>query len=136
MFATSNLNTSLPKNSFKSSDFIVTALILGDITFFLATFLHIVEIFCSKALTPDSLVKLVIIFFITSSLILIKSGLKLCSFSCLGSKYLFAISNFSISVYPLSDIISILSSRGLGMVSRVFAVVINITFDKSNSYSR
>ena len=55
---------------------------------------------------------------------------------CLGRRYLRAMCSFSSYVYPDSSMTSILSSRGGSMLSTVFAVVMNMTLERSKGSSR
>ena len=63
-------------------------------------------------------------------------GFKPCALICFGIRYCCAILTFSSSVYPETSMTSILSRSGRGIVSMLFAVVMNITLDKSNGTSR
>ena len=64
------------------------------------------------------------------------SAVSPCASICFGVRYRLAIPSFSSSVYPDSEITSMRSSSAPGIVSSVFAVQMNSTFDKSNGRSR
>ena len=132
----SSLYFSVPRYSTTFSLVKLIGFIFGLPTISLTTFLHSLAIVRSNCLTPDSLVYLLIIYLITSSSIVIKPLARPFSLICFFNIYLLTISNFSSSIYPSMSIISILSSRGLGICLRSFAVVINITFDRSNGSSK
>ena len=53
-----------------------------------------------------------------------------------GTRYLLAISSFSCKEYPEVSTISILSRRAGWMVSRVLAVAMKKTFERSNGVLR
>ena len=96
-----------------------------------ATLRQIDAISRSRFLTPASRVYCWIMWMMASSSKRTSSDFNPCARSCLPIIWRFAISFFSCSRYPGNSIISIRSWRGGGMANRTFAVVINITFDKS-----
>ena len=67
---------------------------------------------------------------------LTSSGARPWAASCFGIKYWRAIAIFSSSVYPESVSTSIRSRSGPGMVSRVLAVAMNSTCERSNATPR
>ena len=90
----------------------------------------------SKFRTPDSIVYPVMISLIFSSLKLIWSELIPFWLVCRGSRYFLEIYIFSATLYPLMSMISIRSSRAGWMLSKLFAVAINIILLRSYGVAR
>ena len=119
-----------PRNSF--SRFTPTEMLFcSPFTSFTAAWRHSVSICFFSPRTPDSIVYSLIISRMASSV-----TFRFCFFNpmtdmAFGSRYFFAISNFSTAVYPGNEITSIRFNSGSGIVSVLFAVHTKNTFDRS-----
>ena len=110
-------------------------LILGSYSLFIvicsAVQRAIAAKFFSNLLTPLSLVWASMMCFSSFEPNFNSCADSPCSWICFFSRCLLAISTFSSKVYPERLMISIRSSSALWIVERLFAVAMNITFDKS-----
>jgi hypothetical protein len=101
-----------------------------------ATFAATVAISRSRLRTPASRVYPRTIWRMASGSNDSSSGDRPWAASCFGIRYCLAIPTFSSSVYPDSGRISIRSRSGTGIVSRVLAVAMNSTCDRSKGTPR